>query len=458
VAPAVDSGRLIGRRKPVKRLAHLRGIRKRFGRAAAAFMAPPGALPPVEEGRVRILAQKVAPLRLAVRERERRVNLLVPTIDLRHVFGGYIAKLNLARRLSEAGLRVRVVIVDDCDFRPAVWRRDLEAFQGLAGLLDRVELAYAFDRRFSLPVSRDDTFIATTWWTAHLAHRAAEELGRERFVYLIQEYEPFTFPMGAFAAFAAESYTFPHYAVFSTDLLREHFRKNEIGVYREGSRAGDEMSISFENAITTAGPVQAAELAGRTPKRLLFYARPEAHAARNMFELGILALSDAIHRRVFGADWEFHGIGSLGRPERVPLAHERLLMSPRRSQEEYGHALRAHDVGVSLMFTPHPSLVPIEMAAAGMIVVTNTFGVKTAERLGAISSNLIGAEPTLDGVRKGLEAAVDRVHDYESRVLGANVRWSTSWNTSFSDAVLEAVTRFLERTAPRSDVAPVGAS
>ena len=50
------------------------------------------------------------------------------------------------------------------------------------------------------------------------------------------------------------------------------------------------------------------------------------------------------------------------------------------------------------MYTPHPSLVPIEMASAGMLTVTNSFENKTPATLTAISSNLIAAEPTIDGV------------------------------------------------------------
>ena len=46
------------------------------------------------------------------------------------------------------------------------------------------------------------------------------------------------------------------------------------------------------------------------------------------------------------------------------------------------------------MYTPHPSLVPMEMARPGMLTVTNTFENKTAEKLAAISPNLIAAEPT----------------------------------------------------------------
>jgi hypothetical protein len=426
----------------------IRDIRKRAGRAAAAFAAPAGGLPAREEERVRILAAKVAPLRLAPGESVRRVNLLVPTIDLRYVFGGYIAKLNLASRLADAGRRVRIVIVDGCDFRPHVWRRELESFHGLAGLLDRVELAYAFDRRKPLPVSGEDAFVATTWWTAHLAHDASRALGRERFVYLIQEYEPFTFPMGAFAAAAAQSYTFPHRAVFSTELLREWFREGRLGVYAEGRAAGDRDSLSFQNAITNAGPVMPRELR-RTPRRLLFYARPEEHAARNMFEFGVLALREAAERGCFAGRWELSGIGTVGR--RTPMDLGRglsLRFVPRLSQEEYRRVLRDHDLGLSLMYTPHPSLVPIEMASAGMLVVSNTFANKTAAALGAISPNFVAVEPALEGVVSGLLHAASLIEDVERRAAGSAVAWSTDWDRSFDPGTLDGILSFLDADAP----------
>ena len=65
------------------------------------------------EPAVRVIAEKIAPLRLAVRDdAPRRVNLLIPSIDLQHFFGGYIGKFNLARRLAARGERVRIVTVD----------------------------------------------------------------------------------------------------------------------------------------------------------------------------------------------------------------------------------------------------------------------------------------------------------------------------------------------------------
>ena len=104
-----------------------------------------------DSGPVRTVADKIAPLELAVRDDAPvRVNLLVPTIDLAHLFGGYIAKFNLARRLAERGHRVRIVTVDPVGPLPRDWRRQLESYAGLEGLLDTVEVTFGRES----PVSR----------------------------------------------------------------------------------------------------------------------------------------------------------------------------------------------------------------------------------------------------------------------------------------------------------------
>ena len=125
--------------------------------------------------------------------------------------------------------------VDPVPPLPADWKRRVEAFAGLQGLFDSVEVAFGRESS-GIECSRRDAFIATTWWTAHIAHAALAQLERERFVYLIQEYEPFTFPMGTFAALARQSYDFPHFAVFSSELLRGYFRAHEIGEYGTKTR------------------------------------------------------------------------------------------------------------------------------------------------------------------------------------------------------------------------------
>jgi glycosyltransferase involved in cell wall biosynthesis len=390
------------------------------------------------------VAAKIAPLQLSVLDDgPRRINILIPTIDLDHFFGGYIGKLNLAARLADRGERVRIVTVDPVGPLPASWPRTVEAYSGLRGLFDRVEVVFGRESA-GVEVSRSDRFIASTWWTAHIAHDAVRHVGGERFLYLIQEYEPFTFPMGTYAALASESYSFPHFALFSTQLLRDYFRRHGIGVYQRGAAPGDEASASFQNAITAVDPPTATELARRQTRRLLFYARPERHASRNMFELGMLALDRAAETGAFGQDWQLHGIGTVNARHRMTLASGAVLeLTPRHDQGAYAGLLRQHDVGLALMYTPHPSLVPIEMASAGMVTVTNSFENKTAEAMSAISSNLIAVEPSLEGLAAGLREAAQRVDDFDGRVRGSNVSWSRDWRRSFDDDVMSRVESFL---------------
>lgn len=393
----------------------------------------------------RMLFEKIEPLELDIHaDAPTRVNLLVPTIDLKHFFGGYITKLNLARRLLDRGLRVRLVTIDQTSPLPRSWQRQVESYSGLEGLLDRLEVAFGREGG-PLAVNPADRFIATTWWTAHVARDALGRLEASRFLYLIQEYEPFTFPMGAFAALARQSYELPHFALFSSELLRDYFRLHGIGVYSDGVEVGDRRSASFANAITGVEPPSEAQLAARGGRRLLFYARPESHASRNMFELGVLALAQAVSDGVPGPDWELHGIGGVEPGPPIDLGDGTMLeMLPRRDQHSYAELLRSHDAGLALMYTPHPSLVPIEMASAGMLTVTNSFENKTAAAMAGISSNLITVEPSIEGVYAGLREAVAGVDDFARRARGSEVRWSRDWNDSFDDPLIDRVTSFLD--------------
>jgi hypothetical protein len=420
--------------------------RPRPARTLRLDALPPPDLAPRPERRAldepasRQIAEKIAPLSLAISdEAPTRVNLLIPTIDLEHFFGGYIAKFNLARRLAAHGVRVRIVTVDAVGPLPRDWRTTIESYNGLAGLFDRVEVAFGRGSG-GLEVSRGDAFVATTWWTAHIAHAALHALGGGGFVYLIQEYEPFTFPMGTYAALATASYRFEHFALFSTELLRGYFRRHGIGVYEHGPDGGDDASASFQNAITPIEPPTAQQLAARSSRRLLFYARPEAHAARNMFELGVLALQRALEEGAMRRGWELRGIGTTGGGRRIGLGADLALeLLPRARQSDYGGLLREHDVGLALMFTPHPSLAPIEMASAGLLTVTNTFENKTAEELRAISPNLIAGEPTVEAIAGALVEAAAGVEDFERRVRGSRVSWARDWDECFDDALLERV-------------------
>ncbi len=399
---------------------------------------------------VDFLASKIEPARLAIASTEpERLNVLIPSLDTGHFFGGYITVIHLLRRLRER-YRLRIVAVDDPLADGAeLARRRIESFQGLAGTLSGIEITTVADRRVPLPVNPLDRFVAMTSFTAHLAHAATQELGQPRFLNIIQEQDGLTFPNGSFQAVAEESYTFPQVAIFSSELLREQFARERRSVYAAGPRAGERDSLSFQNAITDVGDVTAEELSRREGHRLMFYARPQPTEARNLFELGVLALRTAIEQEVFPIGWEYTGIGRGGSDRgAIPLHGDAWLeMIPRQPLGRYRGLLRAHDLGVALMHTAHPSLVPLEMASAGMPVVTTTYGNKTAAALRALSPNIIGVEPTVPGIVGGIREALSRLEGYEDRATGAKVAWSRRWEDTFSPDTMASIERLLDRCA-----------
>ena len=80
------------------------------------------------------------------------------------------------------------------------------------------------------------------------------------------------------------------------------------------------------------------------------------------------------------------------------------------------------------------------MAGSGMAVVTNTFSNRSAADLRELSGNLIGVEPTPQGVASGLAEAVAASRDVEARAKAAATGpWVTDWAQSFNADVMAAV-------------------
>ncbi len=385
--------------------------------------------------------RKCAPLTLNIRAGEpARVNMFLAMIDFKYFFGGYIGMFQLAKHIAKAGFRVRFVILEQCDFQPAMWRQQIQKYAGLEDIFDLVEVEYRFDRSIPLKVNRDDRFIATSCWSAWLADTAARDLGDKPFVFMIQEYEPYFVPHGSYYALSHAAYDLNLFGVFSTEILREFFQQKKFGVYRNGAAEGDARSIAFHNAVLKFRVTreQLAERAGRK-RKFLFYCRPEPHAQRNMFELGVLALRDAIARGGLNPRvWDFYGIGTVGDQFTIPLADGvQMVALPKMSLEEYAEYLPDFDLGMSLMYTPHPSLVPLEMASAGLITITNSYANKTAEALGRISQNFEVGEANVAELSAALLRGEKRVADVEGRLRGSAIQWPTSWDETFALDVIQ---------------------
>lgn len=362
------------------------------------------------------------------------INFLLPTIDRRILFGGYYAAYKFIDGLLQRGYHVRLIVAE-----PSIASRDklMDSFAGdafMSSVLERCEIHLRTDPARAIAFNPEDRLIAYSWDTARIAHGFGQRLGRP-FMYFIQEYEAIFHPHDSIFFLIKDTYSLPHFAIFNSNLLRDYFRKHRLGVFQDGDEAGERKSIAFSHALCAVRTPDVEEMAARQKRRLLAYTRPEAHAGRNLFEIVVMALNQAIEEGVFDAEeWSFHGIGTLALDGSYQLSRGHALeMLPRMDIESYARKLGEYDVGVCLMLAPHPSVPPFEMAAAGLCTVTTGFDNRPAETMSAISRNLIAADHSVASVVEALREAVSRARDFEGRLQGARFGQVTDWADSFND-------------------------
>jgi hypothetical protein len=107
--------------------------------------------------------------------------------------------------------------------------------------------------------------------------------------------------------------------------------------------------------------------------QILIYGRPSV--SRNAFELIIEALKKWVWVQEDISKWQILSAGELH--PAVDLGNGKVVRSVgKMSLEEYAGVLSDSMIGISLMISPHPSYPPLEMAAFGMGVITNTYANK----------------------------------------------------------------------------------
>ncbi len=155
-----------------------------------------------------------------------------------------------------------------------------------------------------------------------------------------------------------------------------------------------------------------------------------------MFELGLVALKQAVERGAFcAAEWE---LGFLGGDLPTADLGQGVMIGchPWRNYDAYADLLRNTDVGLSLMLSPHTSYPPLEMAACGATVVTNTYAVKTSSRLQQISENLLPVRPCVEAIVEGLLAAARRAENLPERFAGAVLDVPPDWDAALEPLML----------------------
>ncbi|MGY4350480.1 glycosyltransferase involved in cell wall biosynthesis [Bradyrhizobium sp. GM7.3] len=378
------------------------------------------------------------------------VNVLLPGLRLKHMSGGPNTALLVASMLAERGERIRLIACD-----ASLEGEEAALFPYMERLLNRplardcIEIVDGFDRTRPIPIGIRDVFFATAWWTAQIAKYAVANTANKTFVYLIQDFEPILHEGSTFQARALETYGLPHIPVINTQLLLDHLVREGAGRFADPAFAAD--ALWFNPALDRGHyfPVPSQS----KKKVLLFYARPNI-ARRNLFELGLVALRRAVASGAIDKNnWEVWAMG-----ENIPpiALGEGVMLNPLpwMGFDEYAGRVRTADLMLSLMLSPHPSYPPLEMAASGKLVVTNSFSVKTAERMRALSPNIIVAEPNAESVGQAIENAAGRINcGLPSYDPSGAIALPTGWDQSLNGIVTELLTRLEGMREPALETA-----
>lgn len=376
--------------------------------------------------------------------REPTVNVLVPAFDFGSISAGFFGVFQVALFIKRCGFNVRLVLHDRFDFDIDYSREKLKNYPGMEHLFDDLEVAYIGERAEPLRVSARDNCVATVWYSAYVARKIMRVCGDRKFLYLIQDYETVFHPSGTQYALADASYDFHYSALFSSKTLRDHFVAGKIGIFGKP----DADSMYFNNACASVLQEKADFVAYRKAggkKRLAFYSRPAVN--RNMFELGALALMLAAQAGVFPKDeWEFIGIG-LGDVV-IDLGNGlKSRQMERLNLREYQNVISTFDIGFCLMASPHPSLLPFDLAGSGAVVVTNSFGVKDQAYFDELTQGVIVSPPDAEALVEALRSAVKAAEDLEKRYENAlAMTFPRTWEQTFTDEHVAYVRRVFSET------------
>ncbi len=363
------------------------------------------------------------PLRVySVPDLGRRVTIVTDSINQGSLFGGVATAMILASLLSNRWNAALRIVTRQEKAHQRNFRRIIES-NGIEWKRN-VEFVYANlnDPSAEIDVGEKDLFISTSWWTTWAVKQTIAE---DQIIYLLQEDERMFYPLGddhlrCTEVLSSDKIRF----VLNSRLLYDHLVSS--GLSNIGKN-GHWFEPSFPKVLFYPDDHR-----DGNKKNFLFYARP--NNLRNLYYRGLEAISRAVERGILDLDeWELFFVGKdLTNVSFCRGCQPRLLQN--LDWSDYAAVLRRMDVGLSLMYTPHPSYPPLDLAACGAVVVTNRYGLK--QSLESYSRNILCTETDTESLVRGIADAVELATDRHQRVENyRNNSILDDWALSFENVL-----------------------
>lgn len=325
--------------------------------------APVQYAPSAQTGPLSLITQNpVDPIEtVIIDESVKRLNLVTDTIDSHSLLGGVATALIVATEFANRYDYELRIITRNSDVSPTNYYKIIE----ISGISPTCKVSFYsdFERHqkavdYKLEISKDDIFFATSWWSAKAI---SETTIRKRFFYIIQEVETFFYNFGGEHLLCSQMMQDDNIDyIVNSKYLYDYFRQYEKHIVEHG--------CYFEPAF----PESLYKKNTFTPKakyKLFFYARP--NNPRNLYSVGVYLLNRAVERGILDTDeWEVYCVG-----QNAPVLEfsngARSNNLGQLSWTEYAEFLTDIDLGLCLMYTPHPSYPPFDVACSGGVVLTN---------------------------------------------------------------------------------------
>jgi hypothetical protein len=356
-----------------------------------------------------------------------RISMVTDSINSGSLFGGVGTALIFATLLARRMQRPLRIITRSEPPTPANCRTVLEA----NGIAWQGDVEFVFSSRDTsngrpIDITPGDLFVTTSWWTTWATRASVDPAS---IIYLVQEDERRFYPEGDESIRCAEVLADPRLTciVNSKPLFDYLFGRPDSHV-----RAPTWFDPAFPAFLTPREPAQPGK------HKFIFYARPKN--LRNLYYRGLEAIAGAIESGVLDpAAWAFFFIGRDLQPVALPGGIQPTLIE-NLGWNDYQRLLRSMDLGLSLMASPHSSYPPLDLAAAGAVVVTNTFG-PDKQSLAQYSANIICSDPALPSLIAGIGQGIALATDTERRTLNyKNSAFLTDWSAVFAPLCEQLVT------------------
>lgn len=353
-----------------------------------------------------------------------RISLVTDSVGSGSLFGGVGTALLFAAQLANReGATLRVVTRTE-EPTPKNVHQILTAYG--VDLAQEIQFAFAppgrTEEAAGLDLYPNERVITTSWWTTAAT---LPSVPGESIIYLLQEDERMFYPFGeerlrCEAVLSNRSIRF----VVNTRLLYDHLLASGLENIRSH---GEWFEPCFPSALFHKRKRELAE-----KRRLFFYARP--NNPRNLFGAGLRLLERAVNEGILNLEhWDIYLVGN-----NIPDVVLGASYLPKRAQgldwRAYADLIGTIDLGLSLMYTPHPSYPPLDLAASGAVVVTNKFANK--QSLENYSRNIICADLEMDALlaalKTGIELAMDeKTRDQNYRANGLGKDWAAAFEPVF---------------------------